>query len=251
MSKIKNDIYAQKIVNLYDNLILTLNDSGSIATFNCHVEEISPRQMLVSFPEKISGALELTAGDTVMVSVDKKESTYEFQAKIDSIDMPNQGAIAIVPLTKAEKSQRRKFVRIDIQGKVTFRIINLSATEIELSDELSSGALLNISAGGILVCTTAKASAGDYMLMNFRLKHHQKLENIIGITKRVEKQQKDFLVGVEFLTKEQLRREPHCHIAQFLPPFASYFDDELERHIVQYVYSEEIDIRKRKKIREE
>ncbi len=238
-------------LNLWDRLELKLQESEQSATFITRIENIARDTYTVECPVRIAGQLTLRVGQTLEVTYEKGNEAYLFTAGVVSIDARNENATTIKQLSKAEPTQRRKFVRIDIQGQVQFRLIDLKSDDFGQAEKLESGALLNISAGGILLCTTAQIKQGDYVLLNFKLKYHERLENILGVVKRAEKQHKDSLVGIEFLTKDRLALPEHAHIAMYLPPLATYFDDELERHIVQYVYNQEVAARKKKLVQEE
>ncbi|NLI16944.1 MAG: hypothetical protein GX409_11720 [candidate division Zixibacteria bacterium] len=251
MKSIKTKNEKAKLLNLWDRLELKLQESGETATFITRIEDIARDSYTVEFPVRVAGDLSLRVGQIVEVFFEKKNEAYRFKAGVVSIDARNENATTIKQLSKPEPTQRRKFVRIDIQGQVQFRVIDLKSDDYGQAERLESGALLNISAGGILLCTTADIKQGDYVLLNFKLKYHEKLENILGVVKRAERQQKDSLVGIEFLTRDRLTLPEHLHIATYLPPLATYFDDELEKHIVQYIYNQEVAARKKRLSREE
>jgi c-di-GMP-binding flagellar brake protein YcgR len=251
MKSAKTKTENRKSLNLWDRLELKLQEDDQSSTFITRIENISGENFTVECPVRISGQLSLRVGQSLEITYEKGNEAYLFRAGVVSIDARNENATVIKQLSKTEITQRRKFVRIDIQGQVQFRVLDLKSDDYGQAERLESGALLNISAGGILLCSTAKTNEGDYLLLNFKLRYHEKLENILGVVKRAEAQQKDSLIGVEFLTKDRLALPEHSHIANFLPPFASYFDDQLERHIVQYVYNQEVAARKKKLAQEE
>jgi c-di-GMP-binding flagellar brake protein YcgR len=251
MKSAKTKVEKGKSLNLWDRLEFKLQESDEASTFITRIENIAGDNYTVECPVRIAGQLSLRVGQRLEVTYEKGNEAYLFKAGVVSIDARNENATVIKQLSKTEQTQRRKFVRIDIQGQVQFRLLDLKSDDFGQAEKMESGSLLNISAGGILLCSTAKAKEGDYLLLNFKLRYHEKLENIMGVVKRVESQQKDSLIGVEFLTKDRLALPEHTHVANFLPPFASYFDDELERHIVQYVYNQEVAARKKKLTQEE
>lgn len=251
MKSPKTNTDKTRSLNLWDRLELKLQESEQSATFITRIENITRDTYTVECPVRIAGQLAIRVGQTLEVTYEKGNEAYLFKAGVVSIDARNENATTIKQLSKTEPTQRRKFVRIDIQGQVQFRLIDLKSDDFGQAEKLESGALLNISAGGILLCTTAEVKQGDYVLLNFKLKYHERLENILGVIKRTEKQHKDSLVGIEFLTKDRLALPEHVHIATYLPPLATYFDDELERHIVQYVYNQEVAARKKQLAQEE
>jgi c-di-GMP-binding flagellar brake protein YcgR len=251
MKSAKTKTEKNNALNLWDRLEMKLQEADQSATFITRVENISGDLYAVECPIRIAGQLSLRVGQILEVSFEKSDEAYAFRAGVVSIDARNENTTTLKQISKVERTQRRKFVRIDIQGQVNFRVLDLKSDDFDQMEKMESGALLNISAGGILLCSTAKVSEGDYLLLNFRLRYHEKLENILGVVKRAELQSKDSLIGVEFLTKNRLGLPEHIHVAGLLPSFASYFDDELERHLVQYVYNQEVAARKKKMVREE
>ena len=104
-----------------------------------------------------------------------------------------------------------------------------------------------------MLTTRESLNANDVILLKFWLKGSQRLENIIGIVKRVEQSHEpegpieEYLVGIEFVTKEfmaQLVPAPHL---ESLPPEINYFTDALQQLIVQFVYLQQVEIRKKMK----
>ena len=107
------------------------------------------------------------------------------------------------------------------------------------------GALLNISAGGFLYETDKKLQTDSLLIINFSLKGHHKLENILAVVKRAEvAEQGKFLVGAEFVTKENRSDYGLEKLSDYLPQGSGTFDENLQRLIVQYIYQQQVRIRK-------
>ena len=86
------------------------------------------------------------------------------------------------------------------------------------------------------------------------MKNNQRLNNILGIAKRVEASvssdnpENEYLIGVEFLSKENSSSNIPSHLAEILPPDTNYFDDALQELIVAFVYKQQIDLRTKQKV---
>lgn len=232
------------LIKLWDRLELKLEKPEGNSTFVTRIENIAKGNFQVECPVKITGNGNLIVGDIVEVIINHEDASYAFKGQILEVDGVKENLTTIKPTGKLSRIQRRKFVRLDMGSEVAFSTINLDSDADDFARRKFKGQLLNISAGGVLLVSPQKLSEGDYLLLNFKLKPGSDLENIIGIVKRVDTQGDEYLVGIEFLTREQVHEKSHWHIAQFLPPFATYFDDELEKHLVRFIYREQI-IRKK------
>jgi c-di-GMP-binding flagellar brake protein YcgR len=246
MKKTKEKVASGNIVNLWERLELRLKMGDQTANFVTRVEDLAGEKIVVECPVKLAGTLSLSIGQAVEVTVNKKDASYVFEAIVALIDKENENLTTLQPISKAKPIQRRKFVRLDIDGKISFNQLDIGNQNDQIGVKLEQGILLNISAGGILMVAKTEMHEGDYLLLNFRLKKNENLENILGVVKRAEPDQNGYLVGVEFLTRQQLAEKQYRRLAQYLPQAAHYFDNELQRHIVQYIYNQEVRLKKEK-----
>ncbi|OQX92739.1 MAG: hypothetical protein B6D58_01510 [candidate division Zixibacteria bacterium 4484_95] len=250
MKKIKAKEKATDVVRLWQRLELRLKDGDDITVFITRVEDIRDDRFIVECPVRIKGKHPLEVGQTVEAFFNKQDAAYVFKAVIASIDSQKENMTTLQPISGLARTQRRKFVRIDISGDITYKVLDVSKREHGLIGIEKKGELLNISAGGILVVTAEKLNQGDHLLMNFRLKNSQNLENILGLVKRVDEQEGEYIVGIEFLVKEQLLETFPPDLAELLPPDIGYFNDELQKVIIQFVYKQQVQLRKKGKLQE-
>ncbi len=248
-TKLKSEPIDQ--IRLWERLELRVADSQGKPDFITRIENIGKDLFQVECPVKLSSVRDLQPGDVLHAVINRDDASYTFSAQIIEIDAENENLTTIKPIGAISRSQRRKFVRLDISFDVNFTVIDLNAQAENFTGGSHRGQLLNLSAGGVLLSSTRKLKEGDYLLLNFKLKPGKDLENIIGVVKRVDDQDDEYLIGIEFLTKERIRDNSHWHIAQFLPPFATYFDDELEKHLVGFIYREQIMRKKGRALREQ
>ena len=142
----------------------------------------------------------------------------------------------------AAKSNKRRFVRLDIFSPVNFATVIVEADRrVRLHPEKKAGILLNLSAGGVLLSTTDPASEGELVLMKFDIKGFDALTNVLGKVKRVEEREEgEKLIGVEFLSVENL---PDPEIALGLSRLVgtpNEFNQILSRTISRYVFSRQV-----------
>ncbi len=254
MSKKQNSLNPDQVVNLWERLELNLDIDNKKASFITRIEDIDKDKLTVESPVRISGDIELAVGQQIEAVSNKPDASFIFKAVVSEIDPHKENLTVLKPISKVERSQRRRFVRIDIAGGITFKTLDTSdSAEVCLGSE-KKGELLNISAGGILIMSTEPLKQNDYLLMNFWMKNSQRLENILGIIKRVETsvdsetQESDNLVGIEFLTKEKSMANLSDNLNEILPPDTNYFSEALQQLVVQFVYKQQVEFRAKTKV---
>jgi len=115
-----------------------------------------------------------------------------------------------MPLRKTSPqsdSQKRRFIRLELKSKVKFkRVLHTHNNGQLYSLRNSPGLMLNISRGGMLMLTSAELEQDDFLAISFEIPRLASLNNVLGKVKRVEKDKKKYLVGIEF-----------CELADFYP----------------------------------
>jgi c-di-GMP-binding flagellar brake protein YcgR len=253
MGKVKSEKNQVSLVALWERLELELIQGDQTTNFITRIEDIEDNLLIVEAPVRLSGSLQLAIGQKLRATVNKKDAAYDFEVIVANIDSDKESLTSLKPISSAERSQRRRFVRIDIAGDVSYRVLEIDQTGTSSLSLDKSGELLNISAGGILLTTRESVETNDVLLLKFWLKGSQRLENIIGIVKRVEQSheadgpEEEYLVGIEFATRERMAQLVHAPHLESLPPEINYFNDALQQLIVQFVYLQQVETRKQMK----
>jgi len=140
---------------------------------------------------------------------------------------------------KVYHHRKRKYVRLEVNSPLKFRVIEPVGADLELTDQNScSGTVLNISGGGVLMETSFRVQEGDFLVMQISLLDVEIISNIIGKVKRVDTDEKGpFIIGVEFLTAEQIQRELPADLVEQLGDQLQSFDEQLRKMLLKYVFS--------------
>ncbi|MCP4581905.1 MAG: hypothetical protein GY839_09815 [candidate division Zixibacteria bacterium] len=251
MKKLDTEGNPGNMVGLWERLELRIKKGDREASFITRINDMDKELLIVENPIRLAGDLQIEIGQQLEVVFNKKDASYTFDATVVAIDPDNENLTRIQTLSDVRRSQRRQFVRIDIAGKISYKAIDLNAPGEGLLSLDKKGELLNVSAGGILLCTSENLMQNDLVLLNFSLKNNQRLENILGIVKRLEKSDQsdskcaDLLVGIEFLTKEKALSMIPVSQAEHLPPTLNYFSEALEKLVVHFIYKQQVETRKR------
>jgi c-di-GMP-binding flagellar brake protein YcgR len=188
---------------LDDKLELEVKNSSPLKGFFAVVKEISDFGVVLSDVVLNKGEGMLEKGDELMVRFPDKGVVYEFDSEVLS-QKGERIYLVRAPLT-IRRTQRRRYVRLDISAPVSFRLLSLKEKDCLVSKMEHSGVILNIGGGGILLVTKRKLEEGDFIIVDMNLEGCEVISGVLGRVKRSEQSNEDeFLVGVEFCPQEEL-----------------------------------------------
>jgi hypothetical protein len=167
--------------------------------------------------------------------------------KIISDVSAGQDVVSVKSPFKLHKDGKRRFIRIELSEPVTFTLLRDSNGIIysEMKRPVYSGSILNVSAGGILVSGNDPVEEGSILLLKMSLQGIEVLDNIIGIVKRAEFADKDWLIGIEFVPREQLPDLFSAGEIEILPANAASFDERIKMVLNKYAFRKRISIENR------
>ena len=231
---------------IWDKLVIVLEKKNELTEFVSRITKIKEKSYILEMPVRQTGSMKLEKGDIVEIRYNKKDAAYTFKASIKDLFVGSDGSIEISELDNSPAvHQRRKNVRLEIAGDVTFRIIESpDSNNVGVSTECT-GKLLNISAGGFLIETKESIKDGSIIMTNFTLRNGEKLSNILSIINRSEKlTQNVFLIGSEFIPQAKLAEYGLEKLMEFLPPESGAFDERLQDLVVRLMYKHQVKSRK-------
>ena len=233
-------------IRLWERVTLLLEKYGKKSEFLTRVEDIKRDSYALEMPIRQTGDMLLVKGDAVEVSYSRADAVYSFKASILDLFEGDSRSVRISKGGRVDRIQRRKYVRLDISGKIGYRRIDEAEENTEgLSPEIT-GTLLNISAGGVLFESVGKVKTGGFIILSFNLKSHHKLQNILAVVKRCEgSKSKGYLIGAEFLTKNNQANYGLTNLEKFLPPETGTFDENLQKLLIRFIYDQQVELRKK------
>ncbi len=141
-------------------------------------------------------------------------------------------------------SHGRKYVRIQLSSPVQFRLVSCKKGKIKLSKIPSSGEILNLGEGGMLFFTDSFVPEEGFVLLTLDLNKLVILDGVLGKIKRVEPSgEGDFLVGVEFVLREQLEKLASIEQIESLPVKVGSFNRKLREIISSFLRTADLNIR--------
>lgn len=237
-------------ISLWERVVLVLGKGGKKSEFLTRVEDIRRDSYILELPIRQSGDLHLEIGDNVEVNYCRKDAAYSFKASILDLFEGESNSIKIARQSDTQRIQRRRFVRLDISGKMTYRIIKSDDSQPVGPGLEMHGNLLNISAGGVLFESSSKIAEGDILVLTFSLKARHTLNNILAVVKRSERSSsKSFLVGAELVTRQSYHNYNLDKLENFLPQGSGTFDDNLQKLVVQFIYEQQVELKKKEMLK--
>ncbi|MCM2272956.1 MAG: PilZ domain-containing protein [candidate division Zixibacteria bacterium] len=140
-----------------------------------------------------------------------------------------------------EQDERRRYIRLEISSPMELRKIRDIGGQYWPTGErrVIDGLILNISANGVLVETSQPINEGDVVTMRFTLQDVEHIEHVLGLAKRVDADSDGYLVGIEFVTREDLGDLFSKEELTQLSGQLIAFDESVRRVLNKYLRKEE------------
>ncbi|OGC90617.1 MAG: hypothetical protein A2142_04075 [candidate division Zixibacteria bacterium RBG_16_48_11] len=131
-------------------------------------------------------------------------------------------------------SRHRKYIRFEIKTKVRFQLVFHSNHQPPAaSTKTFQGAMLNISQGGMLLLTSARLEPPDFLAISFEVPGLAGLSNVLGKVKRVEKDKRKYLVGIEFCEVADFYSSVSMQNCRHLPKNLESFGNKLKDFLLR------------------
>jgi hypothetical protein len=149
------------------------------------------------------------------------------------------GMVSVRKPFRIEAEDKRRFIRLVISSPMSMKKIRDTAGNYwpEGDWHVIHGMILNISAGGVLVELDQAVEEGDVVSMQFTIQEVEGLDNVLGLTKRVDIDPEGCLAGIEFITREQLSDHFSQGEMELLSETYTNFDDSVRQVLNRYAYT--------------
>jgi c-di-GMP-binding flagellar brake protein YcgR len=228
----------------WEKVVIILERNEKSSEFVSRIEDIKHDSYLLEMPIRQSGEFNLQKGDVVEVTYTRRDAMYSFKASILDLFEGAENSITLGNISEVRRNQRRKHVRLEIAGKIHFKTLGELKSQ-KMGPEMA-GRLLNISGGGALFESPINLNERELIVIRLSLKGQQPLNDFLAIVKRCEgSRNKGYLVGAEFVTKHNMVENKIDGLDEFFPPGAGTFDENIQKLVVQFVYNQQLEMRKK------
>jgi hypothetical protein len=169
------------------------------------------------------------------------------RTKIISEIEAKEDIISVKKPFKLYRDRNRRYIRLEISEPITYSILKDRSGGFwpEGDGPSYSASILNISAGGVLFAGTSPVEEGALLVMRMSLQDVEVLDRIIGVAKRVEPDDGEWLIGVEFISGEYLPDYFSAAELDVISEELSSFDKRLRDVLNKYVYYKRLSSRNR------
>ena len=156
---------------------------------------------------------------------------------VSDIDIDDSDVLVKKPF-KLKKENQRRFVRIEISAPVSIK--NLRDDINNITDDAVytiEGTIFNISANGVLVEMQETVEVEDFLLMKFIIQDVETIDSVLGLVKRVDVENNNNLVGIEFLSPNILQDRFSQPEIELLEENIKNFNDKIHETLKKYLYN--------------
>lgn len=162
--------------------------------------------------------------------------------KIISEKTVDPAVASVKPPFKIRQDGQRRYIRLEISEPVSYSVLKDRNGRFSPGAERPyyTGSLLNISAGGMLIVSENMLEEGTIIFLKIFLQEIEVLDNIIAVVKRAEMDAGDWLIGVEFISREHLSDHLSEAELQVLPENAASFDERVKMALNKYIFYQKV-----------
>lgn len=233
-------------LRVWEKIEIQIGDELDAGRYLARIQDFIDDGIAITEPEFIAGNSLLRDDADVTVVVTRDDAAYAFRSRIHSKTERAGRRFILSRPGRVERVQRRRFVRIEMAGKVAYAVIPRSIEWSERDKHLTwhQSQMLDISAGGLRVRLENNVEAGTPIALAIDFfKQHGLPSMIAGVIRRVAQQDHQLIAGVEFLTEGQLAA--HFDDVADLPEEFRRFDAKIQNDLVTLVFRAQIDFRKK------
>lgn len=160
------------------------------------------------------------------------------RTKIISDVEAGDNVVSVKKPFKLVAEQRRRYIRLEIDEPIKISILKDQAEGFwpDGDGPIVNGSILNISAGGVLVAGDSALGENSIIKLEITLQGIEVIRNVIGLVKRVDEDEGEYLIGVEFVAREYLDDVFSQSEIDILSKKVASFDEQLRRVLNKYVY---------------
>ncbi|MBN2227411.1 MAG: PilZ domain-containing protein [candidate division Zixibacteria bacterium] len=169
---------------------------------------------------------------------------------ISDIDA-GENVMSVKPPFQLLHDQQRRYIRLEISEPITYTVVknNTGGFWPQGDGPVYDGSILNLSAGGVLISSVDPVEEGSLLVLQMKLQDVEMLENVIGLVKRCDGDYGDWLIGVEFLSNDQLQDRLSSAELDMIVADIAPFDIRLREVLAKYVYHKRVNATNRGKDR--
>lgn len=233
-------------LRVWEKIEIQIGDELDAGRYLARIQDFLDDGIAITEPEFITGSSLLRDDADVTVLVTRDDAAYAFRSRIHASHERAGRRFILSRPARVERVQRRRFVRLELVGKVAYAVIPRSIEWHERDKHLTwiQSHTFDLSAGGLSMRLDNSLELGTPLVLAIDFFKQRGLPAMIAaVVRRVARRDNELIAGVEFLTDSQL----HAHFDDVseLPEEFHRFDTKIQNDLVTLVFRAQIDLRKK------
>lgn len=164
------------------------------------------------------------------------------RVKVISDVMVSDDTVGVKPPFKLGRDKQRRYIRLEISEPIEGTILKSRSGDFwpDLNGPSFHGSILNISAGGLLLVTEFPVEENAVVLLKISLQEVEVVDRIVGVVKRSEADEKEWLVGIEFVPRENFVDIFAGPEQALIPDDVASFDEKIKKTLNKYIFFKKV-----------
>ena len=243
-------------LKLWDKLDLEFFDGEQTGLYVARIEDIREEGLIISRPEWQTGEPLFAEGAACLTTYYRRICAYQFGSRIvRSMTEDKKRLYVLSPPLAIKRLQRRRLVRVDFT--TPFQFAEISAVEsygghLDLL-QWEKATTLNLSAGGIGCHMSREVDKGTLLAIRLTLHGLGRTFETLGRVARCASGDDTgmWYVGIELFTREEMTSRTHNVNLSMIPDSLKQFSEWERNMLVNFIFNEEIKIRRKETVEEE
>jgi c-di-GMP-binding flagellar brake protein YcgR len=234
-------------LKLWEKIELVVGENIDCGRYSARVEDITSDSIFISEPEFVGGTVRLREGISANIYVNRDDATYKFEATIRHAKRDNISVVSLPIPKEIHRIQRRQFVRIECNERVSvMRIDGPLPVDGSSVRPWRDTVAVNISGGGICFHTNEQWNSGERIVLRIPfLKSIDVSDTLLGICCRCFENHGRYYAGAEFIRRNDVSRHFSSTELKLLPDGYDRFDHHNQNRLVNYIFNQQIELRKK------
>ncbi len=235
--------------HIWERLRLQVGSDDKAGMYSCRISDIADDHLVISRPYFEGGHSLLADNRIVTVYCARADAAYSFTARIRETEPKSADTMHLVDMGSITRSQRRRFVRLDIVVALKYRPIPrpVAAPVLPVTHDMTDSHSINLSAGGMLIGISDGIKADDLLVLAMETNQFAHIPRwLLAACRHITVGDTgERTAGIELILREDLPRYLTNAEAHHIPDNLTLFDDKMQNEFVSELFAEQLLMRQK------
>lgn len=217
--------------------------------YSCRISDIADDHLVISRPYFEGGNSLLADNRIVTVYCTRADAAYSFSARIKETEPKSVDTMYLLNMGPVTRSQRRRFVRLNIDVPLKYRRIPhpVSAPVLLATHDMTDSRSIDLSAGGMLIGVSDTVKSDDLLALAMQASQFAQLPHWLLATCRHISvgSAGERMAGIELILRDDLPRYLNNTEARHIPEDLTLFDDKMQNAFASELFAEQLLMRQK------